>query len=165
MKAFNRILTAAAATVILLFAIVNMILAADKANGGRPYRVEINRLARDMEANGSAGISGCEYVTNIERYGEKFYSTDSDYVIYEINGELYRFDYNSNGYSNKTYLVEIVNIVLGVIAILFTAVMLYIKYAILAPFERLSSLPYELSKGNLTTPIEETKTVFFGKFF
>ena len=126
--------------------------------------MEISRLAREIEANGSADISECVYVTNIERYGEKFYSTDSDYVIYEINGELYRFDYSVNGYSNKAHFVGIVNAVLGVIAILFIAVMLYIKYTILAPFERLSSLPYELSKGNLTTPVKETKNRFFGKF-
>ena len=164
MKAFNKIFSVVAIAVILLFVVVNIILAADRTNGSRQYRVEISRLAREIEANGSADISECVYVTNIERYGEKFYSTDSDYVIYEINGELYRFDYNSNGYSNKTYLVEIVNIVLGVIAILFIAVMLYIKHTILVPFERLSSLPYELSKGNLTTPIEEMKPHFFGKF-
>ena len=164
MKAFNRIFSAVTVAIILLFAVVNMILAADKTDGSRQYRVEISRLAREIEANGSADISECVYVTNIERYGEKFYSTDSDYVIYEINGELYRFDYSANGYSNKAHFVGIVNAVLGVIAILFIAVMLYIKYAILAPFERLSSLPYELSKGNLTTPVKETKNRFFGKF-
>ena len=164
MKAFNRIFSAVTVAIILLFAVVNMILAADKTDGSRQYRVEISRLAREIEANGSADISECVYVTNIERYGKKFYSTDSDYVIYEINGELYRFDYSANGYSNKAHFVGIVNAVLGVIAILFIAVMLYIKYAILAPFERLSSLPYELSKGNLTTPVKETKNRFFGKF-
>ena len=164
MKAFNRIFSAVAITIILLFVVVNMILAADKTNGSRQYRVEISRLAREIEANGSADISECVYVTNIERYGEKFYSTDSDYVIYEINGELYRFDYSANVYSNKAHFAGTVNAVLGVIAILFIAVMLYIKYTILAPFERLSSLPYELSKGNLTTPVKETKNRFFGKF-
>ena len=164
MKAFNRIYSAVTAAIILLFAVVNMILAADKTDGSRPYRVEISRLVREIETNGSADISECAYVTNIERCGEEFYSTDSDYVIYEINGELYRFDYSANGYSNKAHFVGIVNAVLGVIAILFIAVMLYIKYAILAPFERLSSLPYELSKGNLTTPVKETKNRFFGKF-
>ena len=164
MKAFNRIFSAVTVAIILLFVVVNMILAADKTDGSRQYRVEISRLAREIEANGSADISECVYVTNIERYGKKFYSTDSDYVIYEINGELYRFDYSANGYSNKAHFVGIVNAVLGVIAILFTTVMLYIKYAILAPFERLSSLPYELSKGNLTTPVKETKNRFFGKF-
>ncbi len=164
MKAFNRIFSAVTAAIILLFAVVNMILAADKTDGSRPYRVEISRLVREIETNGSADISECAYVTNIERCGEEFYSTDSDYVIYEINGELYRFDHSANGYSNKAHFVGIVNAVLGVIAILFIAVMLYIKYAILAPFERLSSLPYELSKGNLTTPVKETKNRFFGKF-
>ena len=164
MKAFNKIFSAVTAAIILLFAVVNMILAADKTDGSRPYRVEISRLVREIETNGSADISECAYVTNIERCGEEFYSTDSDYVIYEINGELYRFDHSANGYSNKAHFVGIVNAVLGVIAILFIAVMLYIKYAILAPFERLSSLPYELSKGNLTTPVKETKNRFFGKF-
>ena len=164
MKAFNRVFTVVVIAIILLFVVVNMILAADKTDGSRQYRVEISRLAREIEANGSADISECVYVTNIERYGEKFYSTDSDYVIYEINGELYRFDYNINGYSNKTYFMGIVNAILGVIAILFIAVMLYIKYAILAPFERLSNLPYEFSKGNLTAPVTETKNRFFGKF-
>ncbi len=164
MKAFNRIFSAVTVAIILLFTVVNMILAADKTDGSRQYRVEISRLAREIEANGSADISECVYVTNIERYGEKFYSTDSDYVIYEINGELYRFDYSANVYSNKAHFAGTVNAVLGVIAILFIAVMLYIKYAILAPFERLSSLPYELSKGNLTTPVKETKNRFFGKF-
>ena len=164
MKAFNRIFSAVTVAIILLFVVVNMILAADKTDGSRQYRVEISRLVHEIETNGSADISECVYVTNVERYGEKFYSTDSDYVIYEINGELYRFDYNINGYSNKTYFMGIVNAILGVIAILFIAVMLYIKYAILAPFERLSSLPYELSKGNLTMPVKETKNRFFGKF-
>ena len=164
MKAFNKIFSVVAIAVILLFIVVNIILAADRTDGSRQYRVEISRLVHEIETNGSADIFECVYVTNIERYGKKFYSTDSDYVIYEINGELYRFDYNINGCSNKTYFMGIVNAVLGVIAILFIVVMLYIKYAILTPFERLSSLPYELSKGNLTTPIEETKNRFFGKF-
>ncbi len=164
MKAFNRIFLAVAAVIILLFAVVNMLLAADRSDGGRLYRVEINRLVRELEANGSADISGCAYVTNIERYGENFYNTDSDYVICEINGELYRFDYNTNGCSGKTYLTGMVNTVLGVMALLLLAVMLYIKFAILAPFERLSGIPYELSKGNLTAPVKETKNRFFGKF-
>lgn len=164
MKAFNRIFSVVAVAVILLFAVVNFILAVGKSDGSRQYRVEISRLVHEIETNGSADISECEYVTNIERYGKDFYGADSDYVIREINGELYRFDYRANGYSNKAHLVGIVNAVLGTMAILFIAVMLYIKFAILAPFERLSSIPYELSKGNLTAPVTETKNRFFGKF-
>lgn len=164
MKAFNRMLLAVAAAVLLLAAAVNLILAVGRTDGGRPYRVEISRLVREMEENGSADISECEYVTNIERYGDHFHSTDSDYVICEINGALYRFDYDADGSSEKTYLTGIVNAALCVMAILFIAVLLYIKFAILTPFERLSGIPYELSKGNLTAPVKETKNRFFGKF-
>ncbi|MDE7351491.1 MAG: sensor histidine kinase, partial [Acetatifactor sp.] len=164
MKAFNRIFTAAAAAVILLFAAVNMILAAHRTDGGRPYRVEISRLVHEMEAKGSADISQCAYVTNIEEYGESFYTTDSDYVIREINGALYRFDYNAGDNSHRKRLTGIVNAALGLMAALFIAVMLYVKSAILSPFERLSAIPYELSKGNLTLPVKETKNRFFGKF-
>lgn len=42
--------------------------------------------------------------------------------------------------------------------------MLYVKFAVLAPFEKLTDVPYELSKGNLTAPVKETKNRFFGRF-
>ena len=99
---------------------------------------------------------------NMERYNEHFYSTDSDYVIYEINKELYRFDYKTDNNSNNQ--TGMVNAILSMMAILFFSVMFYIKYAILKPFERLIDVPYELSKGNLIAPIEETKNRYFGKF-
>ncbi len=162
MKAFNRIFMTVIVMLTVLFAAANIILAADSDSGGRPYRVEINRLVRQIETDGHADVSGCEYVTNIERYSENFYGTDSDYSVREINGELYRFDYKSG--SDRTRLIVTVNVILGVMAVLIISVMLYIKFNILAPFERLTDVPYELSKGNLTAPVKETKNRFFGRF-
>ena len=78
------------------------------------------------------------------------------------NGRV--FLYFTQEEASKTYFTGIMNAALGVLAILFIAVMLYIKHTILVPFERLSSLPYELSKGNLTASVTETKNRFFGKF-
>ncbi len=162
MKAFNKILLLVIAVFMILFVFVNMVFTFDQNDQGRPYRVEIQRLVREMETNGAVDISDCVYVTNIERYNEHFYSTDSDYVIYEINKELYRFDYKTDNNSNNQ--TGMVNAILGMMAILFFSVMFYIKYAILKPFERLIDVPYELSKGNLIAPIEETKNRYFGKF-
>ena len=164
MKAFNRIFAAVIAVLVVLFVAANIILAADGSGGGRPYRVEINRLALQIEEYGHADISNCEYVTNIERYGENFYSTESDYVVREINGELYRFDYKAEVGGDRTRLAVTVNIILGVMAVLIISVMLYVKLAVLAPFEKLTDVPYELSKGNLTAPVKETKNRFFGRF-
>lgn len=42
--------------------------------------------------------------------------------------------------------------------------MLYVKAKIIAPFDRLKDVPYELSKGNLTAPMQESKSRFFGRF-
>lgn len=162
MKAFNKILLLVIAVFMILFVFVNMVFTFDQNDQGRPYRVEIQRLVREMETNGAVDISDCVYVTNIERYNEHFYSTDSDYVIYEINKELYRFDYKTDNNSNNQ--TGMVNAILSMMAILFFSVMFYIKYAILKPFERLIDVPYELSKGNLIAPIEETKNRYFGKF-
>lgn len=170
MKAFNRIF----ATIIIMLSVLliaaNIILSADDSGGsfddGRSYRVEINRLARKIEADGFENIdpSDCEYVTNIEKQDEDFFDTDSHYAIREINGVLYRFDYRADRNVGKTRLIVTVNVILGVMAVLVISVMLYIKFSILAPFERLTDVPYELSKGNLTAPVKETKNRFFGRF-
>lgn len=170
MKAFNRIF----ATIIIMLSVLliaaNIILSTDDSggsfDGGRPYRVEINRLARKIEADGfeNTDLSDCKYVTNIEKQDEVFFDTDSDYAIREINGVLYRFDYRADRNIGRTRLIVTVNVILGVMAILVISVMLYIKFNILTPFERLTNVPYELSKGNLTTPVKETKNRFFGRF-
>ena len=48
---------------------------------------------------------------------------------------------------------------LGIVVLLW-----YLWHKLLLPFHRLSHLPYELSKGNLTIPLQEEKNHFFGKF-
>ena len=165
MKAFNKIFAVVIGVLAVLFAGANIILAAyGDSGGGRPYRVEINRLALQIETDGHADISGCEYVTGIEKYGGDFFASDSDYSVREINGELYRFDYRTDGGNDRMRLIVTVNIIIGVMAVFIISVMLYIKFNILAPFERLTDIPYELSKGNLTAPLKETKNRFFGRF-
>ncbi len=163
MKAFNRIFAAVILILAVLWVSANIILSADGSGGGRPYRVEINRLALQIEEYGYADVSECQYVINIERYGENFYSTESDYAVREINGVLYRFDYTAED-GGGTRLLLTVNVILGVMAVLIISVLAYVKFAVIAPFEKLTDVPYELSKGNLTVPLKETKNRFFGRF-
>lgn len=160
MKAYNRIFVAVIGGLAVLFVATNIIFMADNSGSGRPHRVEISRLARQMEEYGYADLSNCEYVIRVEKYGEDF--TDSDYAVREIDGTLYRFDYRADG--GRTRIVLITNIIFGLMAAVIIAVMLYIKFAVLAPFERLTDIPYELSKGNLTVPLKATKNRFFGRF-
>jgi len=166
MKAYNRIVTIVLVLVLILFTVVNAVVVTRKAEGGRPYRVEINRLAKKIEHGGVASInlSECEYVTAVAAYGEDFYDADSDYVIREINGELYRFDYRMERSSEKTEWFIAVNSILGIMSVILFVVIVYIKRKVLLPFEQFSSLPYELSKGTLTSSVKENKNRFFGRF-
>lgn len=163
MKAFNRIFAVVFISIIAVFAIANAILLTNSDESGRPYRVEISRLVAEIEKGLLPDISGCEYVTAVEKYSEDFYNTESDYLIREINGELYRFDYRAKSEENKRAILT-VNVILGIMAVVIIGVMAYIRVKILKPFEQLTDVPYELSKGNLTAPVKETKNRFFGRF-
>jgi signal transduction histidine kinase len=164
MKAFNRISALVIMVILAVFIGANAWLLTDHGDSGRPYRVEISRLVREMENGRTPDLSACAYVSAVTEYGEGFYNSDSDYVIHEIGGELYRFDYRTGG-DDRTGLIVAVNSILGIMAATILVVMLYVRFKILQPFEKLTDVPYELSKGNLTAPVKETKNRFFGRFF
>lgn len=164
MKAFNRIFAMAAAIIVLLSVAMNIILVKSNTASGRPHLVEISRLVRELEADGSADLSNCEYVTGIQKDGEDFFRPDGDMVIREINGELYRFDYRVSSGADRFRHIVAANVILILMLAVIITVMLYLKFSILKPFGQLAAVPYELSKGNLTVPIKETKNRFFGKF-
>ena len=155
------------ALVAAIFAAANLLLHyLNSPENGRPHRVEINRLALQIEQDGleSVDLSQCEFVCNIAEFGENFYDPQSDYSIREINGKLYRFDYKAKNDSGNTQMVIAVNVILAVMTAAVFGILLYVRGKILRPFERLTNVPYELSKGNLTPPVKESKSRFFGKF-
>ncbi len=164
MKAFNKIFAVIIAVIVAVFVTANAILLKNNTNSGRPYLVEVSRLVNEIENGNDYDISDCEYVTGVNKYGEGFYTPHSDYIIREINGELYRFDYTADSSADKSETIIVVNIILGVMSAVIIVVMIYIKAKILSPFEKLTDIPYELSKGNLTAPVKETKNKFFGRF-
>ena len=166
MKAFNRIFAVIIAVIIAFFVTANVLLLNDNKDSGRPYLVEISRLVGEIEKDSFEikYLANCEYVTGVSEYGEDFYNSKSDYVIREINDELYRFDYTADSSADKSETIILVNIILGVMSAVILSVMIYIRIKILAPFEKLTDIPYELSKGNLTAPVKETKNKFFGRF-
>ncbi len=167
MKAINKVFLAVIAFIILIFIFTNMFLRyIGRSESGRQYRVEINRIALEIEKNGfeNVELSNCRYITNIERDKDNLFDADSDYIIREINGELYRFDYSVENENDKTKIVIAVNVVLVIMAILVLGVLLFIRIKILLPFHKLTDVPYELSKGNLTVPVKENKNRFFGRF-
>ncbi len=167
MKAFRKLFASAFIWISIVFIGSNLLLKSmNTAESGRPYRVEIDRIAFQIEKNGlnSIDLSECEYVNHIGTFGEEFYNSDSDYVICEINGILYRFDYEAKQDMGNKKMIFMVNGILAVMSAVVFAVLFYIYEEVLRPFERFKNVPYELSKGNLTIPVRENKNRFFGRF-
>ena len=145
MRAWRKIFALVVALAAAIFAAANLLLYNINApENGRPHRVEINRLALEIEESGleNVDLSQCEFVYNIAEFSEDFYDAQGDYSIREIN----------------------VNIILAVMTAAVLGVLFYVRVKILRPFERLTNVPYELSKGNLTPPVKESRSRFFGKF-
>lgn len=88
---------------------------------------------------------------------------DSDYLIKEIEGAYYRFEYEA-GTSKVSHWVVMVDLAFVILFLFIISFMLFIKQKILKPFFVLQELPFELSKGNLTMPVKENKNRFFGRF-
>lgn len=165
MKSFNRIFVAVLIIIVSAFFVTNRILLSENSNKSRPYRVEIQRLALQIETGSFENIdlSDCSYVVNIKKYDGNFYNSDYDYLVREINGKLYRFDYTVKNYRDRK-IITTINIILAAMSAVIIFVFIFIKYKILLPFYDLRDVPYELSRGNLTVPITENKYRFLGKF-
>lgn len=168
MKTFDRVFIITIIMLIIIAAIFNIgMVSGSNPYSGRQYRVEIKRLASEIEKNGSNNIdlSGCQYVTGVGEYNgsSQFYNVNSDYYICEINNVLYRFDYIHESENNMGMLVK-ADIIIGILALAVIAVFVFVRQKILLPFTQFADLPYELSKGNLVVPVKESKNHYFGKF-
>lgn len=168
MKVFDRIFIITVLIIIIIAATFNIgMVSGNNPYSGRQYRVEIKRLAFEIEKSGNHNIdlSSCQYVTGIQVYNgsSQFYSVNSDYYICEINNVLYRFDYINESTGGMEILVK-ADIIIGIMALVVIAVFVFIRQKILLPFSQFADVPYELSKGNLVVPVKESKNRYFGKF-
>lgn len=173
MKSFNKIMT----IVILLLPVIIILsniglLYYSGTAADRQYRVDANRVVADIEQRGYDNLDIDKYDTikgvyelDIAEGVEKtFFETNSDYIIKQIGNMLYRIEYKKGDRSISTQLIIAINAGLLVMAAVVIIVLLYIRQKILKPFDVLKEVPYELSKGNLTIPVKESKNRYFGRF-
>ena len=166
MRNFDKMLTTLVLIIMLLCIGINAALyTAVRNEGDKFYLVEISRLCHQLENGEYPDLSVCTYVTGVEKYnGSKdFFESDSSYVIREIDGTIYRFDH-SPARESTLKLRLFMNIPLLLLSALFLGVMFYLRKQLLTPFYKLVNVPYELSKGILTTPLKENRSRFFGQF-
>ncbi len=164
MKGFNKIIVFAVAIMLALFAVVNLASITEK-DSASIKKVEISRVVNEIKSSGEIPDTD-KYSTITGIYeqddDENFFESESDYVIREIDSKLYRIEYFEN--TDNTNEMLYANIALLVFLIFVLLVLFYIRHNIIKPFDRITELPYELSKGNLTIPLKESKNRYFGKF-
>lgn len=169
MKSFWKLFAAVIAFLTLVVMLTDCFLVfGSKAGGARPYRVEINRAYEAMKSSDKIpDLSEYPHITKIVRQPEPltgdFFGSKSDYLIKEINGILYRFEYVRDNNTAESLLLPI-NLIMLFISGFVIFVLLYVRSKILSPFEKLSEFPLSLAKWNLSLPLKESKNRFFGRF-
>lgn len=192
MKKYTKIMFLLIMLMIVFFVGINIVLSYFKeTNNNNQYRVEINRIKQSIRAyeeqygicpkNDAAFLQynneTYNYIVDIlcipfnkngtiDKAQLSKISNDMDkpYVLYQSNLGVYKISYTISYQFQIEKVRYFVNIILLFFALFMMAVLLYIRQNIMKPFNVLSSLPYELSKGNLSKPLKESKNKYFGHF-
>ena len=158
---------------VLIFVVINTFFFHITENRGKAYRVEAERAAWQIQENGMENldlshfpmiyqIKQLDTLSSEKEKAEFFEGEAYDYLVKNINGIYYRFDYIADNSQKKT--ISLVNVIVLVIAVFMIAVLQFFRIRLLKPFYQLREVPFELSKGNLTIPLKEHKSHFFGRF-
>jgi signal transduction histidine kinase len=134
---------------------------------GKIYLVEAKRIVKEIEKQ---KLEPSEIETmNLDKYDtivsvRKFVAgetTENNYLVEEINGELYRIEYLEK---RSSQLPIYINVILFSTMFVTIFVLVYVHNKVLKPFANISNLTHELAKGNLSMPIKEEKSRLFGSF-
>ena len=162
MKAFRRLCIVVITVFLLLPAVLNLFLVGAKDRNKGIYRVEAKRLADEIAETGDFELEKYPHITGVFNADDgELYISDEHYLIIEAGGTLYRVEYTVG---NGQHSIAAVNCVLGALFLLMIGLLYYIREHIIVPFGRLNDVPQELARGNLSVPILEEKSHFFGKF-
>jgi signal transduction histidine kinase len=182
MKKFDKVIAIAVLVYLVISLGLLALLQGMNNKSSSEYKVEINRIYLGLVEGVSftePDLISYEFIKSVsflpesagtsQEETEEFYKSTNG-LEYEIkpwyNGDkllgYLRFNYVS-GNSDNSILFK-VEFMLFICATIIISVLLYVRNSILKPFNILSEMPYELSKGNLKEELKENKNRYFGKF-
>jgi len=172
----------------LIMASLNLfVLTLQKNEGNNSYKVPINRMEKLIDENedlflyddshafcalsvpgqDTSQIPSVYFMPAAEcdtaAFNRFLHADDFSYELYATAKYLYRIAYfHQTDHTPQTLLL--LNGVGLALLLLLSAILLYIRKKLILPFADITTLPYELAKGNLAIPVKEEKTKYFGKF-
>ncbi|WP_024856263.1 HAMP domain-containing sensor histidine kinase [Ruminococcus albus] len=167
MKSFDKLIVFFVVIMIVLTASVDHILLKDRGETSEYYLVEVNRVKHRLDAGEKVSADDFTAITgiyDIDADDEAAFDSKREYVICKAGDRLYRIEYDDKTENGRRRSFVAVNIAFIAVTVIGLAVLLYLRSKMIKPFNRISELPYELSKGNLTDPLKEDKSRYFGKF-
>lgn len=191
MKKYTQIIFLLIMLMVVFLIGTNIILSYFKVTNNNEYRVEINRVKQSIRAyEEEYGICPKNDANFLQDSDEVYYyiidilcipfdkngkidheelnkisnDMNKQYVLYQSNLGIYKISYTISYQFQIEKIRYFINAVIVFFALFMIIVLLYIRQNIIKPFNALSSLPYELSKGNLSKPLKESKNKYFGHF-
>lgn len=182
MKKFDKLVAIFLSVYLLISLTLPILFQRINRKESSEYKVEINRIYLGLVKGTpftEPDLSSCEFIKSVVFFPEtlstrnedidKFYKSANG-MEYEIkpwyNGDkllgYLRFNYINSKVDNSFILK--VELLLFMFAVSMISILLYIRNSILKPFNTLSKMPYELSKGNLKEDMKESKDKYFGRF-
>ena len=164
MKAYDRLLVLVPLLMLLVILVTDVMLLKQN-DQGRQYLVDVNRIGQVIAQGGTPSAEDYPAVTGIYPYdgSADFYDSDSEYLIRNFGGTLYRIEYSETADDRRSIVVT-ADVLLGGLLVIVMAVLLHIRQKILKQFANLRELPMQLAKGNLTQSLKENSSRYFGKF-
>ena len=161
MSKFRKSVVAILIVEILLIVFCNILVFATLQKDDYLYRIETKQIAMRMQTESVDSIDLNDYKTivKIEPYDGS--AVNHDYIVAENGGIMYRIEYDD---SVDYTLVIVTNVCLLIMFVFSVCIFIYIDRKILKPFNNMTDMTVELAKGNLTKPIKEDKSRYFGKF-
>jgi signal transduction histidine kinase len=146
---------------VLLIALSNVLIFTSLRNENSLSLVEAKQVARRLENEpaGSIDLSGYETIIRLEPFDSS--EVNYRYIVAESDGTLYRIGYVEK-FDYRTVIT--VNACLAVMLLFTIGISVYIDRKVLKPFSSMTDMTVDLAKGNLTAPIKQEKSRYFGKF-
>ena len=182
MKKFDKIMAAVIISYLAIALGLPILFQGINNKWSSEYKVEINRIYLGLVEGTSftkPNLNSYKFIKSVSFLPESSGTSkeDTDKFYKSINGLEYeikpwyhgdkllgylRFNYTDLNSDNS--ILFKVELVIFIFAAVIVAVLLYVRNSILRPFNTLSEMPYELSRGNLKEDIKENKNRYFGKF-
>jgi len=192
MKKYTQMVISLITLSIVLLVGMNLLLSYFKElNYSNEYNIEMNRIKKAIEAYETEYGVYPESAAKLMQYSGEAYSYITDilciptsysgyfssenirklcsednehFILFQTNLAIYKITYHLSYQFQFSELLIGFNIIIITYIALLAAVLLYLRQKVMKPFHALSHLPYELSKGNLTLPLKESKNRYFGNF-